>query len=253
MNEVDNKEAPRALMSAVEDSLANIRLGVELYVGASHRSVYRMVAVELRKLLLDQDSVRSFVGSTQKRCNLFEAAFGKGDKIYIQSFLTKSGTVTEDGYISVGPPLYPNSVSIVYSARGDDRLVPLRDWLGECPVRDANGAVRKTSNILQDIADKEGAHVISNWGKKDWRNKAGVAITSKSPREMTPEEIEALPYDANWEQFVIEAGAKLLYARKWEQSQWKQLFDFQIDIPQSKGADETSNVSLSLEQIRRTP
>ena len=118
---------------------------------------------------------------------------------------------------------------------------------------DTHGAVRKTSNILQDIADKEGAHVISNWGKKDWRNKAGIAITSKNPREMTPEEIEALPYGANWEQFVIEAGAKLLYARKWEQSQWKQLFDFQIAIQESKGADETSNVSLSLQQIPRTP
>ena len=124
------------------------------------------------------------------------------------------------------------------------RLVPLRDWLDECPVRDAKGAVRTTSNVLLDIADKEGAHVINNWGKKDWRNKAGIAISSKNPREMTPEEIEALPYDANWEQFVIAAGAKLLYARKWEQRKWKQLFNFQIDIPRSEGAGEINNVSF---------
>ena len=125
MNEVDNKEAPLALMSAVEDSLANIRLGVESYIWAGHRSVYRMVAVELRKLLLDHDSVRSFVGSTQKSRNLFEAAFGRDDKVYIQSFLTNSRTVTKDEYMPVGPPLHPDSVSILYSARGDERLVPL--------------------------------------------------------------------------------------------------------------------------------
>ena len=237
-------------MAAVKDSLANIDLGVKSYVFARQRSAYRSVAVELRKLLLDRDAVRSFLVSEKKRHNLFEVVFGRGDKIYVQSFLPKSGTVTEDGYFDVGPPLHTSPEGILLHASKADQLAPLRQWLDECPVHDSNGAVRKISKVLQDIADKEGAHII-NWAKKDWRDKAGLALFSAERGKPTEEQIISAPYEANWEQFVVGAGARLLYARKWKNGEWQQMFTHSLDASGvgGIGSDDTFTVQRRLNGI----
>jgi hypothetical protein len=133
-------------------------------------------------------------------------------------------------------------------ASADDHLVSLRDWLKETPVRDARGALRRTSRVLRDKADKEGAHIIDRWGGKDWRETgAAVALAPVDPSEMTPEALANLPYSANWEQFVISAGASLLYARKREQRGWAPLFNVNQRPPE---VDGTAGPSITLQ--RRT-
>ena len=192
-------------------------------------SSYRTVAVELRKLLLDPDAARSF-GATGKAPTLFGLAFGRLDRMYVQSLALERNSATDGEYIDTGPPLHFDPADVLRRAQGDDHLVSLRDWLKECPVRDAKGAVRRTSRILQDIADKEGAHIIGNWGGKDWREQGGLALAPTNPKEMTMDEIAALRYGANWEQFVVAAGAGLLYARRKAQGQWEPMFDTS-DLP----------------------
>ncbi|MDE2838167.1 MAG: hypothetical protein OXL97_11775 [Chloroflexota bacterium] len=91
------EESKRQLMAAVQDSLKNIDMGVVSYV-SGRDSAYRSVAVELRKLLLDKKAIGSFVRAS-KPSNLFELAFGKGDRIYVQSFMPKSVLTPKDGFL----------------------------------------------------------------------------------------------------------------------------------------------------------
>lgn len=245
MSTSNRQEPPPQLLAAVRESLANIDWSVRSYLVEGKHSLYRTVAVELRKLLLDKDSVRSFLGRGEKRHNLFEAAFGKGDRIYLQSFLSGPGSAT-DGYFDVGPPLYPSPASVLIHARNDDKLVPLREWLEECTVHDSTGAIRKTANILRDIANKEGAHII-NREKKDYRNEAGITLLPVGV-EPTIEELTAANWEANWQQFVIGAGAKLLYARRWDRGEWQRLFASSLDALRAENADNADAFTL---QMRR--
>lgn len=237
----------RELKAAVADSIANIRLGVTAYVFGNQRATYRTVAVELRKLLLDANAARSF-GARGKAPTVLRLAYGRLDRIYLQSLQLKRDSVKDTGWADIGPPLHPDPRDILRRASAADHLVTLRDWLKETPVRDAQGAVRKTSRVLQDIADKEGAHIIDRWGGKDWRETGiAVALAPVHPSEMTTEEMANLPYSANWEQFVIAAGASLLYARKREQRRWAPLFDANQRPPKVEG---TSGPPITLQ--RRT-
>lgn len=231
------------LNSAVADSIANIEMGVTAYVFGGQRAAYRTVATELRKLLLDPNTARSF-GASSRTSTLLGLAFGRLDQIDIQSM--KPGSVNDTGWVDVGPPLYPDSRAILQHARGLDQRISLRDWMSESAVTDANGAARRTDRALKDIADKEGAHSIHDWGGKDWRSGTGVAVTTVDPGEMTMDEVESLPYGANWEQFVIMAGASLLYARKREQGRWAPMFDAAERLPEVDGAAGTL-------QIQRRP
>ncbi len=233
MNQGIDENARPDLVAVVRDSIDNVKLGVKAYVFGGQRAAYRTVAVELRKLLLDADSARSF-GASGKAPTLFGLAFGRLDRMYLQSLVPHSGSERDDGYVDVGPPLHADPRDILRHASNDDYLVSLREWLKECPVRDAHGAVRRTDSTLLDIADKEGAHAIRNWGKKDWREQAGVAFSPVKPGKMTIDEIASLPYGANWEQFVIGAGARLLYARIRRGDQWESLIDTS-DLPELDG------------------
>lgn len=224
----------------MRDSIDNVKLGVKAYIFDGRRAAYRTVAVELRKLLLDANSARSF-GARGKAPTLFRLAFGRPDKIYLQSLRARSDSDRGAGYVDVGPPLHPDLKDILRHASDDDRLVSLREWLNESPVRDAHGAVRKTSSTLLDIADKEGAHAIHGWGKKDWRDQAGIALSPVSRGKMTMDEIAGLPYAANWEQFVIGAGSRLLYARRRRGDQWESLIDTS-DLPEFGGPIGTALV-----------
>lgn len=232
------------LNSAVADSIANIEMGVGAYVFRDQRAAYRTVAVELRKLLLDPNTARSF-GATSRTSTLMGLAFGKLDQIDIQSM--KPGSANDTGWVDVGPPLYPDSRAILLHARGLDQRISLRDWLSESAVTDANGAARRTDRALKDIADKEGAHSIQGWGGKDWRSGAGIAVTTVDPSEMTTEEVANLPYGANWEQFVIAAAASLLCARKKEHGRLTWLFDAAERLPE---VDGTAGAPIQLQ--RRT-
>lgn len=235
--------AGKGLDSAVADSIANVRMGVTAYVFAGQRAAYRTVAVELRILLLDSNTARSF-GATGARPTLLGLAFGRLDQIDIQSM--RPGPANDAGWVDIGPPLYPDPRDILRRASGLDQRMSLRDWLGESPVRDARGAVRRTDRVLKDIADKEGAHSIRDWGGRDWRETGvGVAVAPVDPREMTVEEVASLPYDANWEQFVIVAGASLLYARKRQQGRWTPSFEAADRPPE---VDGTAGSPLQLQR-----
>ena len=222
-----NEDLPRELARAFDDAADNLRIAVRTYILDNQRSQYRTVAVQLRILLLDENSARSFVGkgSKSKSKSLLELVYGNQDKILMQSLLPKERLDPKDGWRDVGPPLYGDPRALLAEARNNDRLVSLRKWLSECPVYDDRGGVRQTQTVLQDIADKEGAHSIKAWGGKDWRNKAGIALTSRNPQAMTLDEVAALEYGLNWEQFVIGAAARLLYACRREEGALRKLFD----------------------------
>ena len=65
------------------------------------------------------------------------------------------------GYVAVSPRIYANRIDILNGATRDGRLVTLPVWLDEPFVHNNDGAVLKVRTVLQDIADREGAHIIS--------------------------------------------------------------------------------------------
>lgn len=233
------------LRSSVGDALANILTGIREYVFNGQRAQYRSVAIELRKLLLDKNSAQSFVGKSKNSKSLFELVYGHGERIVLQSLAPHKGLASEDGWVSVGPPLYRDLTGIISDSSAAGRLLPLRQWLDECPVHDSDGARRKTGKILKEISDKEGAHIIRSQSAKDWRSKGGgITFASRNPQKMPLDEVATLPYDLNWQQFVIGAGARLLYARRREAGGLRKLFDTRVlDIAIQDGQD-TETITL---------
>ena len=74
----------------VRHFISNIQRSVNAYVFDGEDSAYRVVAVELRKLLLDTNAAASFAPKGRKRKknrNLYELHFGSGKYIYLRSFM----------------------------------------------------------------------------------------------------------------------------------------------------------------------
>ena len=75
------------LERGVQDSINNIKRNIKAYLLEKDNSVYRIIAVELRKLLLDKKAPGSFI-KKEKRVtkSLFELYYGDGIEILFQSF-----------------------------------------------------------------------------------------------------------------------------------------------------------------------
>ena len=202
------------LEKGVQHSISNIQRSVKAYVFDGDDPAYRVVAVELRKLLLDTNAASSFekVRSKKNKRNLFELYYGNGKNIYLRSFLSPRGkerTSAPKNYMDVSPNIYKNRSDILYIATHERDLVKLSEWLDEAFVYDRNGSIMKVRTVLGRIADKEGAHIIST--RKDDREDIRIAFAGGPP---SLEEAESLNYIEHWEQFVIDAGMRLLDSRK---------------------------------------
>lgn len=208
------------LKVAAEDSIENIERGVRDFVCSGQAAAYRNVAVELAKLLLEPKGNES----------LFGRAFGKLNQIYVQSMKGATGATLQkrssDGsWRDTGPPLFPNAAEILRLASGRDQRISLDKWLKEKSVRDKDGSLRNTESVLMLIRNTEGAHSDRRRPSKDWRSsEANVAFTDRHPGTLTVEEIAALRYDTNWQQFIIHMGASLLYSCKGKADQLTPLF-----------------------------
>lgn len=68
----------------------------------------------------------------------------------------------------------------------------------------------KVRTVLQYIADREGAHIIQA-GRTEKRADVRIAF---SPRPVEKEDVTSLDFIEHWEQFVVDAGMRLLDARR---------------------------------------
>ena len=231
-----------ALASDVQDSMDIIKNGVIDFVYRNRPASYRVIATELRKLLCDKDAVRSF-DRKSKRSSLFELRYGRGDKIHLQAFAKLEPQIVASDWRDAGPAVYLDSVDILRAASGGDHLLSLWHWLKEESVLDARGSPVQTHRVLKDVADKEGAHII-NW-KADWRDKAGVALVTRDPSKMTTEELASADYEIGWKQFIVGAGARLLFARRRNRSGSELIFNTADMIPPPT-TSRTSKMTLQM-------
>ncbi len=200
---------PTELDHAVSDSIENIERGVRDFIFSGQSAAYRNVAVDLAKLLLDRDP--------KEDKPLFGLAFGPLKRLYVQSM--KNPKASENGtWRDVGPQYFVDAAEILRLASGHDNRIPLDKWLDELSVRDSAGSARKTGALLKLIRNKEGAHSDRIGHQKDWRSEPGVAFFDGG--KLSLEEAAALRYDLNYQQFVIRAGASLLYACTNKNGQW---------------------------------
>ena len=198
----------------VKHSISNIQRSVRAYVFDGENSAYRVVAVELRKLLLDTNAAASFATKGRKRKknrSLYELRFGSGKYIYLRSFMPDpEDQQGSREYMAVSSNVYTNRIDILRKATHGGRMVSLPVWLDEPFVHSNDGTVMKVRTVLQDIANKEGAHVIRLEGR-DRRTNARIAFTSGP---VTTKDVTTLDFLEHWEQFVIDAGMRLLDARR---------------------------------------
>ena len=204
------------LARGVDHSIGNIRRSVKAYVFDGDDSAYRVVAVELRKLLLDTNAAASFAPKVKKGKNkrsLFELHYGSGKNILVRSFIPEQAdkeSPESNDYVAVSPNIYPNRTDILWTATHGGRLVNLLAWLDEPFVHNNSGAVMKVRTVLHYIAGKEGAHIISSKGR-DEREDVRIAFSASL---VATEDVPSLEFVEHWEQFVIDAGMRLLDARR---------------------------------------
>ena len=216
----------------VQHSISIIRRSVEAYVFERDDSAYRVVAVELRKLLLDTNAAASFAPRSRKKKrkrSLFELQYGIGKNILLRSFMPEpqeQERSESEAYMAVSPSIYANRIDILCGATRGGRLVTLPVWLDEPFVHNNDGAVLKVRTVLQDIGGREGAHIISLKGR-DKREDVRIAF---APGPVNGEDVTSLDYLEHWEQFVIDAGMRLLDARS--STDGHTLIAHGIDVPE---------------------
>ena len=214
----------------VRHSISNIQRSVNAYVFEREDSAYRVVAVELRKLLLDTNAAASFAAKgrkSKKNKSLFELQFGSGKYLHLRSFIPDPvNQKRAEDYIAVTPNVYANRIDILCNAMHGGRMVTLPAWLNEPFVHNSNGTVMKVRTVLQNIADKEGAHII-NLSERDKRTDVRIAF---APGPVKGEDVTSLDFVEHWEQFVIDAGMRLLDARR--STDGHSLIEHGIDVPE---------------------
>ena len=203
------------LKRGVQDSINIIKRNIKAYVFEEDNSVYRSVAVELRKLLLDKKASASFVEKGKKNNkSLFELYYGDGTEILLRSFLTQQENVKKTEVSqTVTSALHLDRISILRKAKGDNNLVSLTQWLNE-PLFYYEEKPQTLRKVLKHIANKEGAHVVNPNSIKKKDNITGTAIALVS-EPITSSNVEFLvASNKNWNQLIIEAGMRLLNAKK---------------------------------------
>ena len=250
-------ELSREMKTGATDALANLDSAVRLYIFENQRSAYRTVLTNLRVLLLDKHAVRSF-GGRWKKTNLclLEAVYGHGDCIFLQSLKIMDMI----GYIPgllYGPSLYSDPAALIKRARRADHLMPLNAWLDEGYVED-QGNIKEVRTLLDDLADKEGAHVIGvGKGTKDWRKRIPGGVIIRDTDEEYSEHGERGERDRGfgmaWEQFAIDAAIKLLFACAWKHGLLVRLFDYPTTTISDEYIDEFINRNAMSSAIVRQP
>ena len=225
----DNRRATDYLAESVRHSIAAIERGIKAYVFDGDESAYRVVATELRKLLVDLDAVRSFhksIKRAKKAKNLFELCYGNSKNILLKSFRSTQYAQSDD-YVDVTPNIYSVREDILYCATHGGDLVPMKEWLDEQLVYFKNGEVKKVGTVINYITGKEGSHIINPVGDK--REDIAIAFTSGQP---TQDEIENIDFNYTnpWRQFAIDAGMRLLSAKNVSGGR---LIEHTIDVPRT--------------------
>lgn len=225
------------LKRGVQDSINIIKRNIKAYVFEEDNSVYRTVAVELRKLLLDKSASATFIEKGKKNNkSLFELYYGDGTDILLRSFLNprKNTKKTESNSHTVTSTLYLNRADILHKAMGEKNLINLNQWLDE-PLLYHKSKLQTLRMVLNHIADKEGAHIINPEKRKD--NIMGTAITLISEPITSSNVAFLVASDNNWTQLIIDAGMRLLNARRASDKSF--LIGHDIVIPKDYSSAQT--------------
>ena len=207
-----------ALLSAIEDAIIG-------YVYRNQRFAYRTVATNLRTLLLDNHSARSWRRETS--LSMFELCFGAGNGIFLRSFLDESSRGSRSPVRTL--LLYPDPTAIIWQASRDSDPVSLSNWQQELLLVDVKGKEWDVRKVLQWMGDKSGAHVLND--KDDPRADLifGLAPPDASQRDL--QQLLDNSYGREWEHFVIDAGMRLLSARTNRRGQLAPMLRHDVTIP----------------------
>ena len=221
------------LQKAFWDSIKIITRNVTTYVYEGELNAYISVAVELRKLLLDTNSAGSF-GYHGK--TIFEVCVGKPKRILLHSFderkAKKGHAFSSTNFRSITPLVYLTKGAIIHAAKNSSHLVTLENWLNESPFFDKSGKPMTVRQILLHIADKEGAHIINQRGR-DIRPNMTFTITGESTHKTWSPDV--------WSDFVVSAGARLLFAKR--RKQGRQFEVFPNIMPKQNTAKTTATIN----------
>ena len=245
-----SSETIEELRKDVQGTLQNVLLNADAFVFRAETSAYEPVSVHLRKLLLDGNAPRSYDKKTQHP-NLLALAYGGVGKIIVNHGLPLQRSRDEAGreWVPETPCLYSSPGNVIHAAYNGTRQLGLIEWLNEyivgcyatgCRCPEGKKRSKKVSEIIRIFADKEGAHRLNYDGDRD----AAIAI---APSGSEPS-IAKLNYDLPWQQFIIESGIRMVFARHVDQGKELPIFDMgwfesryphwmQFTVPAVHGSD----------------
>lgn len=213
----------REMEAIARDALSNLDKEIRSYLFEEHRPSYRTVLTNIRILLFDTRTPHSYEQELRGKC-LLEAVYGDEKSLFLQSMnAVRYGfdVILQTG-VAPGFDLSSNPEYQIKIARTGKQLMPLPKWKDE-NILILNEKTYTVGCVLRDLANLEGAHGFNKRKKGDWRKHLlGISFDSKP---FNDQELPVRYFDVPTEQFVINAGLKLLFAHKLVSSRKVRLFD----------------------------
>ena len=176
------------LKDRVKGQLRELEASIERHILQGECSAYQTVAVAMRALLTDRNSLRGWICSEHAGgyANIMEYLYD--GNIHLQSTL-----VTQEKSKFPLPTMFLTNHALFGCAAKTDAMMPLNDWLDQ-----AVSFELAARDVIRNIADKDMAHILP---EDKFRNTLVIRKMSDG-REINP-----------WPQFIVGAGIRLLYAR----------------------------------------
>ena len=208
-------ETLEELQRDIQGTLRNVVLNADAFIFRGEPSAYEPVSVHLRKLLLDGNAPRSYDKETTHP-NLLALIYGGIGGIIVNGDPPHQRRRDEVGreWFPVTPDLYASPTDIIRAAYVSVQELHLAEWLNGyvagcyatgCRCPGGKKRSKKVSEVIRVFADKEGAHKLNYDEDRD----AAIAVTPSG----STHHVTKLNYDLPWQQFIIMAGLKLVFAK----------------------------------------
>ncbi len=176
------------LKDEVREHLHELEAAVGRYIIDGEMSAYRPVAVTLRALLTDRNSLNRWVCAEHRGNSSNVMEYLHTGNIHLRS-MQVSHDVSELAMM----PVFLTPHALFGHAVADSSMMPLTDWLDEIV-----GPGKTTRDMIREVGNDDMAHIAP----RDKFRESWHIEKVESERRLNP-----------WPQFILGAGIRLLYAR----------------------------------------
>lgn len=204
----------RSLENRVDESLSTLETLVTSFCsGEVH--LYSPILTELRKLLADENAVRSFDKKSNHKC-LYAMRFTGLKRPFLNGF-QKSKNIAFP-CLPMGTNNLPSLQDLIYYGAKKDSLMPLQKWLSTTKIylgQKLNEV--ELRNAIKTLAGKEGSHIIN----QDMKT-ISFAIAPN---------IEMADFGLPWKCLIVDIAIRLLCAVRANKKMPIRLHELEVRAP----------------------